>query len=159
MLAELPQLLLQRAGLGQFAGLTEKAIVVVQSGKARQLIGRGTVDTCSGGLLLQRIEGGGGGVCMRSVEQEFSTYQWLGKGTHYSKEQAIEPIVTRQLRGDHVARMQRADRYATMFPALENGECTECSKKRGREISPRSGSWLTCASSWAKSTLQSLTLL
>lgn len=76
MLAELPQLLLQRAGLGQFAGLTEEAIVVVQSGQARQLIGRGTVDTCGGGLLLHRIKGGtGGGVVMRSIEQVFSTYQ------------------------------------------------------------------------------------
>lgn len=58
MLAELPQLLLQRAGLRQFTGLTEEAVVVVQSGQSRQLIGRGTVDTCGGGLLLNRIEGG-----------------------------------------------------------------------------------------------------
>lgn len=75
MLTELPQLLLQRAGLGQFAGLTEEAVVVVQSRQSRQLIGRGTVDTCGGRLLLHSIEGGEGGVIKRSVEHKFSTYQ------------------------------------------------------------------------------------
>lgn len=75
MLTELPQLLLQRVGLRQFTRLTEEAVIIVQSRQSRQLIGRGTVDSCGGRLLLHSIEGGEGGVIKRSVKHEFSTYQ------------------------------------------------------------------------------------
>lgn len=84
-----------------------------------------------------------------------NTYQGLGKGTHYGEQQAVEPVVARDIGGYHIAGMYAEHRDTSLLPALGEEEF----HVNQTILSPDFGLPLTWASSWANRTLHSLALL